>query len=103
MEHDHGTGMISGRERFTVMSLNLRFGLADDGDNSWQNRKSAYPALFESAEPDFIGMQEANDFQIDDLVRILPDYRYIGKLDPSPTFWQNNVIFHKKEIGRAHV
>ena len=80
---------------FSALSLNLRFGLADDGPNSWRYRKRVYPALLEKQNADFIGFQEANDFQIEYLDRILANYNYIGKRSPAPSFWQNNVIFYK--------
>jgi endonuclease/exonuclease/phosphatase family metal-dependent hydrolase len=89
--------MTSDARRITVMTLNLRFGLADDGPNSWTNRKKAYPALLETIRPDFIGFQEANNFQTDDLTRLLTSYSHIGVRDPSPERWQNNVIFFRKE------
>lgn len=79
----------------TVMTLNLRFGLADDGENSWEHRKRAYPEMFSKIRPDFIGVQEANNFQTDFLAEILSDYHFIGKRDPSPDFWQNNIIFYR--------
>ena len=81
---------------FSVLTLNLRFGLADDGPNNWQHRKKSFPVLFDTYQTDFIGFQEANDFQIDFLDNILKDYHYIGKRSPSPSFWQNNIIFYRK-------
>ena len=80
----------------SVLTLNLRFGLADDGPNSWQYRKRCFPYLFEKYRADFFGFQEANDFQIDFLNEILTEYDFIGKRSPSPSFWQNNIIFYKK-------
>jgi endonuclease/exonuclease/phosphatase family metal-dependent hydrolase len=80
---------------FSVLTLNLRFGLADDGPNNWQNRKKGFPALFDIYPADFIGFQEANDFQIDFLDEALKECHYIGKRSPSPSFWQNNVIFYR--------
>jgi endonuclease/exonuclease/phosphatase family metal-dependent hydrolase len=80
----------------SVMTLNLRFGLASDGPNNWRYRKKCFPSLFEKYRADFIGLQEANDFQIDFLNNILTEYDFIGKRSPSPPFWQNNIIFLKK-------
>jgi endonuclease/exonuclease/phosphatase family metal-dependent hydrolase len=80
---------------FSVLNLNLRFGLADDGDNSWGFRKRCFPVLFKKYHADFIGFQEANDFQIEFLDDILKAYGFIGKRNPSPSFWQNNIIFYK--------
>ncbi|MEX1350238.1 MAG: endonuclease/exonuclease/phosphatase family protein [Desulfobacterales bacterium] len=82
---------------FSTLTLNLRFGLADDGVNSWDHRKEALPALFKKYDSDFIGLQEANDFQIDYLAKILIGYEFIGKRSPAPPNWQNNVIFFKRK------
>jgi len=49
----------------SVMTLNLRFGLAEDGRNGWEYRKEAVARLFREHGTDFIATQEANDFQID--------------------------------------
>ena len=89
----------------SVLTLNLRFGLADDGPNSWQYRKKGFPYLFEKYRTDFIGFQEANDFQTDFLNEMLTEYDFIGKRSPSPSFWQDIIIFYKKTwtcIYREH-
>lgn len=87
---------------FSVLTHNLRFGLADDGPNSWQYRKRCFPSLLEKYHADFICFQEANDFQIDFLNNILKKYDFIGKRTPSPLFWQNNVIFYQKTWTCIH-
>jgi endonuclease/exonuclease/phosphatase family metal-dependent hydrolase len=79
-----------------VMSLNLRFGLADDGPNSWPLRSVAYSDLLDRHPCDFYAFQEANDFQISFLENLLRDHRCIGQRRPAPDYWQNNVIFHHK-------
>ncbi len=76
-----------------VMSFNLRFGLADDGPNNWDQRQKAFPALLTTHPCDFYAFQEANDFQIAFLADLLPDYGVIGQRLPAPYFWQSNVIF----------
>lgn len=86
----------------SVITLNLRFGLADDGSNNWDHRKKCFPYLFDKYPADFIGLQEANDFQTDFLKNILTEYRFIGKRDPAPLFWQNNIIFYKKTWKCIH-
>jgi len=81
---------------FSVLTLNLRFGLADDGLNCWENRKKSLPALFNAYRPDFIALQEANDFQVDYLAGILTGYDAIGQRKPAPANWQSNVIFFQR-------
>ncbi len=78
------------------MTLNLRFGLAADGPNAWEHRKSLLPLLFSSHPTDFIACQEVNDFQVADLTAMLDAYHQIGLRRPAPGFWQNNIIFAHK-------
>lgn len=80
----------------SVLTLNLRFGRADDGPNNWSHRQKAYPSLFGKYQPDFITFQEANDFQADFLKTLLNGYRVIGIRTPAPDLWQDNLIFYKK-------
>lgn len=87
---------------FSVITLNLRFGLADDGPNGWEHRKKCFPSLLDKYPADFIGFQEANDFQTNFLKNILTEYRFIGKRKPAPSFWQNNIIFYKKPWECIH-
>ena len=61
-----------------VMSYNVRYGLADDGDNSWQNRRSATPAMLAKYKPDVFGVQEALPEQIDYILETAPDYQCYG-------------------------
>jgi len=85
-------------KELSVMSLNLRFGLADDGPNGWECRKASVLKLFQSQQPDFIATQEANDFQIDFLADNLSGYAYIGRRMPAPKFWQDNILFYQRSI-----
>lgn len=82
----------------SVLSLNLRFGLADDGPNGWQYRKEAVLTLLQREGPDFIATQEANDFQLNFLARSLPEYGYIGERVPAPRFWQHDILFYRRPI-----
>lgn len=76
--------------------LNLRFGLADDGADSWTYRKQCYPSLLEHHPCDFYGFQEANDFQITYLQGELTHHDTIGQRIPAPDNWQHNIIFHHR-------
>ena len=80
-----------------VLTLNLRFGLADDGPNSWNCRKQVFPEFFETHAADLIAFQEANDFQAEFLKALLRDYHCIGQRTPAPPFWQDNLIFYRKD------
>jgi endonuclease/exonuclease/phosphatase family metal-dependent hydrolase len=84
-------------DTFTVISFNLRFGLADDGANRWAIRKKAVAEFLRTHKVDFFGLQEANDFQVDFIAGNLLEYTYIGKRNPAPRFWQNNVLFFSNQ------
>ena len=81
----------------SVLTLNLRFGLAEDGANAWRYRRKMFPQLLRVYGSEFMAFQEVNDFQAEDLIRMLPDYRCIGRRRPAPRFWQNNILFYRTE------
>ncbi|MCW7753616.1 endonuclease/exonuclease/phosphatase family protein [Desulfobotulus sp. H1] len=78
---------------FSVITMNLRFGLADDGENSWRQRKKIYPDFLQRFRADIFCFQEANDFQVDFLKELLPDYQVLGCREGAPEQWQHNPVF----------
>ncbi|KJS29045.1 MAG: hypothetical protein VR64_21625 [Desulfatitalea sp. BRH_c12] len=87
---------------FSVMSLNLRFGFAEDGPNNWVHRRCAYEPLLAEFPRDFYAFQEVNDFQATYLAHLLPDYCYIGQRPSAPERWQNNLLFYHKRWRCVH-
>jgi len=61
-----------------VMTFNIRYGTADDGENRWENRKNLVFEVIWSHRSDFTGLQEALHFQIEEILEALPAYRKIG-------------------------
>ncbi len=62
-----------------VMSFNIRYGLADDGENHWNHRKLLALARIRAFGPDLLGLQECRDDSQADFVRAnLPDYHFFG-------------------------
>ncbi|UCD24767.1 MAG: endonuclease/exonuclease/phosphatase family protein, partial [Gemmatimonadota bacterium] len=61
-----------------VMSFNIRYGTADDGEDSWPNRSHLVLDVISDNGPDVIGVQEALEFQLDGLLRDLDGYGMIG-------------------------
>jgi endonuclease/exonuclease/phosphatase family metal-dependent hydrolase len=61
-----------------VMTFNIRYGTANDGDHAWQHRKQIVADLIAEADPDVLAIQEGLDFQLDDLAAALADYQKIG-------------------------
>ena len=66
------------REALTVMSFNIRYGTAKDGENEWARRKAMLFDLVRDQDADIIGLQEALDFQIDEITTAVPSYATIG-------------------------
>lgn len=62
-----------------VMSFNLRYGTAKDGEDSWVHRRPRVRALIEAEGPDLIGTQEGLRFQLDELGTDLPGYGELGR------------------------
>lgn len=62
-----------------VMSFNIRYGLAEDGENHWDKRKSLALARIHAFAPDVLGMQECRDDAQAEFVRAsLPGYVLYG-------------------------
>ena len=61
-----------------VMSFNIRFGAADDGDDHWRHRDAFLVDVVREFDPDLLGTQEALAFQVDYLCDKLPEHAMIG-------------------------
>ena len=66
------------REPLTVMSFNIRYGTASDGDNHWTLRREFLVDVVRKADADLVGLQEALDAQIAALLQALPQYGLVG-------------------------
>ena len=65
-------------EPLPVMSFNVRYGTAKDGDFVWENRKDAACAMILDKHPAVFGVQEALDFQLTYFEEHCPGYRFVG-------------------------
>jgi len=61
-----------------IMSFNIRRGTAKDGRNHWIFRRSLVHEILNRYRPDVLGLQEAMDFQITALHRMLAGYEMVG-------------------------
>lgn len=61
-----------------MMTYNIRYGTADDGQNSWKYRKEALFKQIEALSPDVAGLQEALEFQVQEICQNLPEYGSVG-------------------------
>ena len=66
------------RAPLTVMSFNIRYGTANDGENRWALRKEFLIDVMKEQNADLVGLQEALADQIDEIVAAIPAYGVIG-------------------------
>ena len=85
-----------------VMSFNLRYGNARDGDNHWDRRKDFVAETIAAFEPDLLGTQETLGFQKEFLSQTLPGYTSIGvgRDDGGPT-GEMTALFFKTDRFEA--
>lgn len=61
-----------------VMSYNIRYGTANDGENHWEKRKDFLIETIRAFNPDLLGTQETLGFQRDYLSEKLSGYEALG-------------------------
>jgi endonuclease/exonuclease/phosphatase family metal-dependent hydrolase len=69
---------IAAEEIVRVMTFNIRYGTAQDGENSWDRRKELLVDTIRNFDPDLLGTQEVLAMQVDFLVERLKDYTLVG-------------------------
>ena len=83
-----------------VMTFNIRCGSCEKPEdvNNWKNRKYLAARVVKEQNPDLIGLQEAEKFQIDDLINLLEKYNWVGAgRDDGKNGGEFTAIFYKKD------
>ncbi|MGV3613746.1 MAG: endonuclease/exonuclease/phosphatase family protein [Fimbriimonas sp.] len=62
----------------SVMSFNVRYGTAPDGEDRWEVRKGRVRTFLEKRRPELVGLQEALVYQIEDMRTALKGYQAVG-------------------------
>jgi len=70
--------MQSQTVQLKAMSFNIRYGTANDGENSWPLRKDAVIEFIGDCGYDVIGLQEALCGQLEEVRSALPHYHFVG-------------------------
>ena len=65
-------------ESLKVVSFNIRYGTAKDGENHWDKRRDFLVETVKAMNPDLLGTQETVGFQRDYLAAQLPEYDSLG-------------------------
>ncbi len=85
-----------------VMSFNIRYGTANDGDNRWPLRREFLMDVVRQDNADVIGLQEALHEQIVEMTTSLPAYGVIGVgRDDGKTRGEYAAILYRRD--RFHV
>lgn len=67
------------RGELRVLSFNVRYGTANDGPDAWPERRADVLTLVRDAQPDVLAVQEALEFQLEELGRALPRHVRVGR------------------------
>ncbi len=85
-----------------VMTFNIRYGTAADGDNAWPARRKLVIDRIRESHADVIGLQEALRFQIDELLTEMPEYRSVGVgRDDGQSRGEHSAILYRHD--RLHI
>jgi len=68
----------AGESDVRVMSFNIRYGSAKDGENIWDNRRELVVKTIREFDPDLLGTQETLPFQAEYINEELPEYTHVG-------------------------
>lgn len=71
-------GGAESSDSLRVMSFNIRYGTADDGANSWPQRRELTLGVIRDYGPSVMGVQEALKFQLDEIRQALPWLGQVG-------------------------
>lgn len=89
-------------EAMTILSFNIRFGTAQDEENSWKFRKEMVFDLLQEQKAEIVALQEALHFQITEIIQSLSGYKYIGVgRDNGDTLGEYSAILYKDKIFRV--
>jgi endonuclease/exonuclease/phosphatase family metal-dependent hydrolase len=90
------------RDPLSIMSFNIRYGTAKDGEHHWSARKAMLFDLVRDRDADLVGLQEALAFQIDEIVSAVPVYAVIGVgRDDAATAGEFSAILFRKDRFRV--
>jgi len=84
------------------MSYNIKYANENDGDDSWSKRKDFITNQLKFYEPDFLGVQEAVELQMDHFKNSLNSYDFIGVgREDGKQKGEFSGIFYKKDRFRV--
>lgn len=90
--------LVFAAEPISVMSFNIRYGTADDGDNRWTVRRVFLFDVIREQNADIIGLQEALHSQIREIAEAVPGFAVVGVgRDDGKTTGEYSAILVRKD------
>ncbi len=89
-------GCAQGEWTLNVLSYNVRYGTAKDGENNWEHRRELLTGVLRKQAPDLFGTQECLDFQAEYIAAQLPEYRWLGIGREKDGQGEMTAIFYRK-------
>lgn len=80
-----------------VMSFNIRYGKANDGDDAWPNRHKLVASTIRTFSPDLLGTQETLPFQAEYISSEFPEYSKVGWTREKNPNGEQCAIFYRTE------
>lgn len=86
-----------------IMSFNIRYGAADDGDDRWDNRREKVFDLIARQGADVVGLQEALNFQVEQIAAALKGYGVVsvGRDDGKQAGEQCTILYRRDRFRLA--
>ncbi len=88
---------MTSQEVLDIMAYNIRYGTAEDGDNQWDIRKDYLAQMLQYYEPDFIGTQEGQKFQLDFIKTHLTPYEWFGAPRSHSGWPEYTAVFYRTD------
>jgi endonuclease/exonuclease/phosphatase family metal-dependent hydrolase len=91
-----------------VMSFNVRYGTAKDGPDRWELRHELLVRTIKTFAPDLLGVQEALDFQCDELSKAMGEnyaFHGVGRDDGKKKGEFSGIFFNRarfEKLGAGH-
>jgi endonuclease/exonuclease/phosphatase family metal-dependent hydrolase len=83
-------------EPLRVMTFNVRYATADDGENRWPLRRELLLRVIHEFDPDILGVQEALREQMDVLRGALPEHASVGPGRDADGGGEYSAIFYRQ-------
>ncbi len=88
----------AGESVLSVMTFNIRYGTASDGENSWELRKDIVVETIRSRGPHVLGLQECLKFQADYIASRLPEFDHFGVGREADGGGERMEIFYRPDV-----